>query len=119
MKILLDTHILIWFLEDNPRLDKTMRSQILEAEEAFVSIASIWECAIKVGLKRINLDIAELIKELDVLNIAVLAIKPEHVVALTTLPLIHRDPFDRILIAQALSEPLILLTEDRKIKGYF
>lgn len=119
MKILIDTHILLWMLEGDQRLSAEMKSHIVSADTIFISVASLWECAIKINLGKLRLNIMELISELANLSIEVLEIKPQHLEMLAKLPNVHRDPFDRMLISQAKTEPLVLLTEDEKMQAYF
>ena len=118
MKILIDTHILLWFLEDDRRLSRENHNKILKAEAVFVSIASLWECAIKINIERLNLDLQYLIKELKELGIHLLPIEAEHLLEFVNLPLIHRDPFDRLLIAQALEQQIAMVSRDPLIEAY-
>ena len=122
MRYLLDTHTLIWLLENNPELSDRAQSFILdETNELFVSIASIWEMTIKSSLGKLNLSIplSDLIaQKLIPSDIQLLPIQLEHLTVLQTLPFYHRDPFDRILIAQAIADRLILLSADKVFKNY-
>ena len=110
MHYLLDTHTLIWLLENNPQLSNRAQSIIAnEGNELFVSIASIWEMTIKSSLGKLNLGIplSDLIaQKLIPSDIQLLPIQLAHLAVLQTLPLYHRDPFDRILIAQAITDQL-------------
>lgn len=104
MRILIDTHILIWFLEGNNSLSKSRRQIIADsANDVFVSIASLWEMAVKISIGKLTLaqPLADVIKQINIENIEVSAILPEHVLQVSTLSFHHRDPFDRIIIAQA------------------
>ncbi len=118
MKTLIDTHILLWIVFDDPRLSAKMRLDIMNADVVYVSLASLWECAIKVGIGKLNLDIAQLNRRLKSFGFELLPIKCEHLVVLSKLPMLHRDPFDRLLIAQAQTEPLVLVSADEKMKAY-
>lgn len=119
MKYLLDTHIFIWWSEDSPRLDKKIRSLIINSQNTvYVSIASVWETSIKLSLKKLHLR-TSLAKLFDQQKIEIVPIKIEHAVTLSKLPHIHKDPFDRMLVAQAQSENLTLLTIDPKILQYY
>jgi PIN domain nuclease of toxin-antitoxin system len=118
MRILLDTHIFLWFVNGDRKLSKPARQKILLASEVYVSSASIWEIAIKKGLNRIELDLNELTNAIDQSGFFSLPITLAHALAIDQLPPLHRDPFDRMLIAQALSEPLIFLTADGALKEY-
>ncbi len=104
MQLLIDTHILIWFFEGNKLLSKSRRQIIANPQnEIFVSIASLWEMAIKISLGKLTLakSLADVIKQIGVEDIELLPISPEHTLQVSTLPFHHRDPFDRIIIAQS------------------
>jgi PIN domain nuclease of toxin-antitoxin system len=118
MKILLDTHIFLWCVQGDRRLSKKTRSFIQAASEVYVSSASIWESAIKAKLGKLDVDIDELVNSIWESGFINLAVNAGHAAAVYNLPDIHRDPFDRILIAQALSEPLRLLTSDMLLQQY-
>lgn len=118
MKILLDTHLIIWAVSDPKRLSKKTQSYIADADAIYVSAASIWEMGIKIQLNKLQLDLATFVKEIGNLGIQSLVITWEHAQLTKNLPLYHKDPFDRILIAQAISEPLILLTNDTTLPQY-
>ena len=118
MKILLDTHILLWSVSEPKRLSKKTQCFITDAEIIYVSAASIWEICIKIQLKKLQLDLATLIREIDNIGIQSLPITWEHAMLTKELPFYHKDPFDRILIAQAMSEPLMLLTNDELLPQY-
>jgi PIN domain nuclease of toxin-antitoxin system len=121
MRLLLDTHIALWAIADSPRLPAKARQLILVPEnEVFVSAASIWEIAIKHGLGRGDMPISGQVA-LDYFRAAgyrLLPVLPEHAAAVENLPLLHADPFDRLLVAQALTEPLHLLTRDETVARY-
>jgi PIN domain nuclease of toxin-antitoxin system len=118
MQILLDTQVFLWFLADSRRLSSRARKLIIDAERVFVSSASIWECCIKVGLGRIEIDPAALVAGIDASGFESLPITPRHALSVAGLPAIHKDPFDRMLVAQAISDGLVLLTADRALEGY-
>ncbi len=118
MRMLLDTHIFLWWIKGDAKLSKTVRSRILHASEIYISSASIWELVIKIKLKKLNADINQIVESIGESGFLELPITSSHAVAVSTLPDIHRDPFDRLLIAQAISEPLILLTADVTLKDY-
>ena len=118
MRILLDTHIYLWWLQDHPKLSKTARDRIVSASEVYVSSASIWEATIKTGIGKLEVDVQQLVTEIENSGFKELSISAKHAAAVARLPDIHRDPFDRILIAQALCEPLRLLTADGILSGY-
>lgn len=121
MRLLLDTHILIWFLEGNLSLS-TSRQQIINdsTNKVFVSIASLWEMAIKVSVGKLNLSkpLADVVKQLAVENIEILSISPSHTIEVSALPFHHRDPFDRIIIAQSKIENLPVMTDDAEFSAY-
>jgi PIN domain nuclease of toxin-antitoxin system len=117
MRILLDTHILLWFLTDDERLGQTQIDFIENSQnELFFSLGSLWEIAIKAGL--FKLSIPNPIDCLVPAEVQLIDIKIPHLSAYQQLPLIHKDPFDRLLIAQSQVEDLWLLTDDRKFDGY-
>jgi PIN domain nuclease of toxin-antitoxin system len=123
VKLLLDTQIAIWALVKRSRLDETVRSLIQdESNEVFVSAASVWEIAIKYALrKRLGAPPfggAEALGYFREAGYLLLSITPEHATAVERLPLVHADPFDRLLIAQALNEPMRLITADTTMASY-
>lgn len=118
MRLLLDTHIYLWFVRDDPKLGGSARRLIRDAEDVFVSSASIWEIAIKASLGKLSTDVAMLPTFVENSGFRELSIRFSHAVQVRRLPLFHRDPFDRMLIAQATVESLHLLTADRKLKKY-
>lgn len=117
--ILLDTCALIWSLFDSDRLSPTAQGALRDNQCA-VSIASFWEMSIKVSLGKLNLSksIRQIAQLCDEAKIDILPITPEACEAIQALPPIHKDPFDRIIIAQALVLHLPILTEDEKIWKY-
>jgi PIN domain nuclease of toxin-antitoxin system len=121
MRLLLDTHIALWAISDDPKLSGSARALITAPEnEIVVSAASLWEIAIKHSLGRSNMPVsaADALKWFRESGYRLLAISPEHTVSVESLPLLHTDPFDRILIAQSLHEPLRLLTHDAMVARY-
>jgi PIN domain nuclease of toxin-antitoxin system len=118
---LLDTHIALWAITDSPKLPAQARELILEpSSEIFVSAASIWEIAIKHSLGRVNMPISgtDAIGYFSDAGYTLLPVTAEHAAATEILPLHHADPFDRILVAQALTEPLRLVTHDEMVARY-
>lgn len=115
MNILLDTHAVIWW--DNDELPSPVTKRIQRAERVYVSAVSAWEIAIKQALGKIaaKARVADIIQDYDFTE---LAISVSHTEQLSGLPKLHRDPFDRLLIAQALSEELVLVTADKTIARY-
>jgi PIN domain nuclease of toxin-antitoxin system len=121
MKFLLDTQIVLWALFDAPQLDLKTRALLDDAEHQFLfSVVNIWEIAIKSGLKRANFryDPRVIRRQLHEDGYEELPVLSRHVVEVDVLPLIHKDPFDRILIAQAMVEGITLLTADPVIAKY-
>lgn len=118
MKILLDTHAYIWWLMQAPMLTLDGMRRIEKAEQVFVSAASIWEAGIKVGTGKLRADVDELRRKIGDSHFTELPVSARHAAASAALPLLHKDPFDRILVAQAMTEPLRLLTADRRLAGY-
>lgn len=121
MKLLLDTHLLLWAAGEPERLSDTARSMILdEANRLFFSSGSIWEIVIKRGLGRddFRVDPVRLRRMLVTNGYTEVPILADHALAIEPLPLLHRDPFDRILIAQARSEGMQLLTVDEQVVRY-
>ena len=124
MRLLLDTHIILWAITDSPSLPRTAAMMMREpGNDILASSINLWEIAVKFAVNRgladdmpVNADRAlELIRSA---TYELLPVEPEHAVALGKLPLIHRDPFDRLLVAQALHEGITLLTSDRKLAAY-
>ena len=118
MKLLLDTHIFLWLNADDPKLSKQARTIIDEAQEVFVSSVVFWELAIKISRGDLAADLDELKSALYSNSFTVLPVTVEHACAVVALPWHHRDPFDRMLVAQALYEPMHLLTHDKTIAVY-
>ena len=119
MKLLLDTHILLWWLSDNDQLSLKARELISNPEnDIFVSHVSLWEIQIKVMTGKIQVDLSRLIAQLSQNNFIQLTSHTDHILQLAKLPPYHQDPFDRMLIAQALSEPLKLVTHDKYVSMY-
>jgi PIN domain nuclease of toxin-antitoxin system len=121
VNILLDTHIALWALTDDERLADVARRLILDSgNRVFSSVASMWEVAIKRALKpdRIPVSGTEFLHYCEQAGYGFLSLRERHVIALESLPLLHADPFDRMLIAQAKAESLLFLTHDRPLSGY-
>lgn len=121
MKLLLDTHILLWYLEGHPNLPDVQRLMIEDRRnQVFVSAASLWEMTIKISIGKLDLmdDLATIEKTLRLQGIPVLPIQTPHLQSLLTLPFHHRDPFDRLIIAQAISESMTLVSHDAVFSAY-
>ena len=121
MTCLIDTQTLLWALEGNSRLsDKAGKLMTNGANTLWVSTASLWEIAIKASIKKLELaqPLYEIIRRLPEVDIFVLTIEPAHILAVEKLPLFHRDPFDRIIIAQAIVENFEIISSDRLFNEY-
>jgi PIN domain nuclease of toxin-antitoxin system len=118
MQILLDTHLFLWWLKDDPQLSKQARALITNADIAYVSSVSIWEAAIKIQLGKLDANLNEIVEAISNEGFIELPLLAKQAAMLTQLPIIHRDPFDRMLLAQAIAEPLRLLTSDEILKKY-
>ena len=122
MNLLLDSHTFLWFVWDDPQLSPTAKALIQDpANHKLVSVASCWEIAIKVGLKR--LDLGEpattfLPRELATNGFDLLGIKLIHATSVESLPPHHKDPFDRLLVAQSLIESLPVVSVDTQLDAY-
>lgn len=118
MRLLLDTHIYLWAATNHRSLSRSAKQLILEADDIFVSAASIWEATIKSALGKLDADPEALVRAITASGFAELPVRAMHAAAVRKLPGLHRDPFDRLLIAQAISEPLHFLTSDRALAAY-
>jgi PIN domain nuclease of toxin-antitoxin system len=121
MRFLLDTHTLLWFLTNSPQLPHTVKSEISNKDNiCYVSLVSHWELAIKYSLKKIQLGVSleQTFLNTKNLNFSILPITQSDILACSTLPFHHRDPFDRLLIAQAQVENLTILTRDAAFASY-
>jgi PIN domain nuclease of toxin-antitoxin system len=121
MRLLLDTHLVLWWEANHPRLPKRVTELVCnDAEAVFVSRASLWEIAIKISVGRLKMDIARFTHNVEQHGFEWLDIKNDHLLAVATLPASddHRDPFDRLLVAQSQTEPLVLLTADSVLARY-
>jgi PIN domain nuclease of toxin-antitoxin system len=122
MRALLDTHTFLWFITADPKLSRSAQ-QILSAgsNELYLSVAGLWEIAIKVGIGRLPLPQPLdpfLPEQLRINRVELLTIAPRHVLAVAHLPLHHRDPFDRLIIAQAMQEGLPIVSADVTFDHY-
>ena len=118
--MLLDTHTLLWFLNNDSKLISTVKSDIENADQVVVSIVNLWEIAIKLSIQKLELDFAlsELPDFLTQLEIRILPLTFADLERYITLPLHHRDPFDRILIAQAMTNSLEIVSADTAFDAY-
>lgn len=123
MRLLLDTHTLLWALAEPERLSRRARRAVEdERNDVLVSAASVWEIAIKAGLGRLGPDGAaierSLPEEIERHAFQPLQVQIRHALRVATLPAVHRDPFDRLLAAQAIVEGLHVVTADRELRAY-
>lgn len=121
MNILLDTHVALWAITDSPRLAARARELIqAPGNTLWVSVASLWEISIKHSLGRGDMPVSgkDALGYFEQSGYRILPVEAEHVLAVAELPPHHQDPFDRLLVAQALTEPLRLMTHDAQIQRY-
>jgi len=118
MNLLLDTHVLIWALENNPTLSVKAKNVITDGRNmVFVSSATVWEIGIKQAMGKLDVP-GNLQEEIKLHRFTPLDISFQHATVASQLPALHKDPFDRMLIAQAITEKLTLVTRDRLIQQY-
>jgi PIN domain nuclease of toxin-antitoxin system len=121
MRYLLDTHTLLWFITDDSRLPRVLRNEIIDVNTTcVVSIVSLWEMGIKYSLNKLQLtkNLKDIFAIIDQSSLSTSPILVSHILQLNSLPLHHRDPFDRLLIAQAQVENLTILTKDAAFGSY-
>jgi PIN domain nuclease of toxin-antitoxin system len=118
MRLLADTQIVYWVFHEPERLPSAARKYLDGADAVYVSAASVWEIAIKVKLGKLRADPQRLLQRIQSAGMRELPVFSRHTVLVADLPLLHTDPFDRLLLAQAMSEPLYLLTSDSRLKQY-
>jgi PIN domain nuclease of toxin-antitoxin system len=118
--LLLDTHAFIWYSEDDPKLPESIKTEIETADRVYISIASLWEIAIKLSIGKLSLqsNYESIESSLEPAGITLLPISFADTVRVMNLPLHHRDPFDRILIAQAINNSLTLVSCDAAFTTY-
>lgn len=121
MRLLFDTHAFLWLATDDPRLSADARARFLDPEAAcFLSAASVWEMAIKASLGKLVLEttLRRLVQGGIDRGLQLLDVSPEHAYTVETLPYHHRDPFDRLLVAQAMHEGMALVSRDPRLDPY-
>ena len=119
MRLLLDTHVLLWWLELHPRLTAGTRALIDDpGNEPILSVVCLWEIAVKSRTGKLKADIAAIVQAAERQRFTRLAIEDAHLEALTALPSVHKDPFDHLLIAQAIAEGVPFVTGDRTAARY-
>jgi len=119
MRLLLDTHALMWWLEDNPRLGPRARQRLADPDnEVIASMVSLWEITIKWRIGRMHQSGSAFAALLDEQGLAPLTVERAHILMLEQLPLLHGDPFDHLLLAQASAEDATIVTNDRHMTAY-
>ena len=119
MRLLLDTHALLWWLANDAALGTQASKLVADpANEVFVSIVSLWEAVVKQRIGKLDIDIGELARAIPREGFSLLPISTSHLAELARLPLHHRDPFDHLLIAQAMVEDATFVSEDRHTPLY-
>jgi PIN domain nuclease of toxin-antitoxin system len=119
VRYLLDTHVLLWWIDDDPKLRADTRKTVTDPDhDIAVSAASIWEAAIKRAVGKLRFETPVLLDTLRRGGLRVLPITAEHALAAGDLPRHHDDPFDRMLVAQAMAEGLTLITRDARLRAY-
>jgi len=119
MNLLLDTHVFLWAVDDAPNLSPAARAAILDGRNiVYVSSATAWEISIKRGIGKLKIPSSDYLEELRLHRFTPLNITTEHALAVESLPPHHKDPFDRMLIAQAQEEHLTIVTRDQRMRLY-
>jgi len=121
MAALLDTHTFLWFVSGDKQLPEKIKNKILDINEpCYISIASLWEITIKIQIGKLKIDISieDLFKYADRNQIEIVQITAEHLLVLASLPQHHNDPFDRLIVSQAISENMTLYSKDKGLKKY-
>lgn len=121
MAFLLDTHVFLWFVSGDNQLPASVRDKIKDIHQpCFLSAASLWEITIKnqIGKLTLNISLEELFNYADRNQIEIVPINYDHLLVLSKLPNHHSDPFDRLIISQAIAENLVLITRDKGLKKY-
>ncbi len=118
MNLLLDTHIYLWWLIDSPALSKRANQMIEDADQVYVSVVSIWEAGIKWRAGKLSVAPEVLVEGMNQNGLVTLPVNLAHTLKFSQLQDHHRDPFDRMLVAQSMAEPMFLLTSDQALAGY-
>lgn len=118
MRLLIDTHVFIWSVTASRELKARTRAYLAAAEAVYVSAASIWEIAIKSRLGKIEGDAEAFARSIEASGFQELPVTARHAAAVAKLPMHHSDPFDRLLLAQAFTEPLRFVTADQTLSAY-
>lgn len=118
MRLLLDTHIVLWTLTASPRIANVQDLILSDETEVFVSVVSWWELATKIAISKLDANLPTLRATAKESGFFELMVRGEHTEVLVNLPLLHRDPFDRMLVAQTMAEPMKLITADAILAQY-
>jgi PIN domain nuclease of toxin-antitoxin system len=119
MNLLLDTHVFLWAIDDSPNLSPAARAAILDGRNVvYVSAATAWEISIKRAIGKLRTPEGDYLEELKLHRFTPLSITTEHALAVEELPHHHKDPFDRMLVAQAQEEHLTIITRDQRLNLY-
>jgi len=118
VNLLLDTHIYLWWLIDSPALSERAHRMIEDADQVFVSVVSFWEAGIKWRAGKLSVAPEVLVEGMNQNGLVSLPVNLAHTLQFSQLPDHHRDPFDRMLVAQSIAEPLFLVTSDRALEAY-
>jgi PIN domain nuclease of toxin-antitoxin system len=119
LRLLLDTHALLWWLAGDSRIESKAQDLITDpANDILVSSVSLWEIVVKVRVGKLEADIGEIVAAIDAQGFEMLDIHPKHLEELVGLPMHHKDPFDHLLIAQAVAEGLTFLSQDKHTSAY-
>jgi PIN domain nuclease of toxin-antitoxin system len=122
MKLLLDTHTALWWVNEHEKLSSRAKTMLMDdSHMLYISVASVWEIAIKVSIGKLvglNGSVKAFLKKVEEMPVELLPIEPRHIELVETLPFIHRDPFDRLLVAAAKTDEMIILTADDNIHQY-
>ena len=120
MRLLLDTQLVLWWEADSPRLPDGLKELVDEADAVFFSRASLWEIAIKASMGKLRLDIEKFAANIEASGFLWLDIRNAHLLTVARMPMFddHRDPFDRLLVAQSRTEPLLFITADQRLARY-
>ena len=119
MKLLLDTHTLIWFSSNSEKIPQRILHELINPDNSlYISAVSLWEIVIKVGLGKLDISFDNLLAKLANIEINILQIESTFLAKVMDLPYIHKDPFDRLIIATALVTDMTILTTDENIRKY-
>lgn len=121
MAFLLDTHVFLWFVSGDKKLPISIKKKIEDINQAcFLSAASLWEITIKyqIGKLELKISLADLFDCVAINQIEIVPITYDHLLTLSSLPKLHNDPFDRLIVSQAIAENFVLITQDKKLRKY-